>query len=170
MTPPSPKHLFAAILLGMAVLVTACAPDKVLYVDKAWVRLSPNEDTPSGGYFTVHGGEEDVRLLSVTSPAVLRIEMHESVERDSMMSMQSVNGVDIPARKDVEFAPGGRHLMIWGINPGVKAQGKLPLTFIFSNGDRILYDAVIRATGDGAAAPAAAHDHMEDMDMENMQH
>lgn len=155
---PHPARLFPAMfLLGLALTLAACGQAKILYVDQAWVRMSTNADTPSAGYFTVHGGEEDVRLLSVISPAVLRVEMHESMEKDGMMSMEPVNGIDIPARTDVTFGPGGKHLMIWGINPGVKAQGKLPLTFIFSNGDRIIYDAVIRSTGEGAPAAGEAH-------------
>lgn len=169
MTPPAPQRLLVPFLLGLIMFVSACAPARVLYVDQAWIRHSANDDMPSGGYFTVHGGEEDVRLLSVISPAVIRVEMHESVERDGVMSMQTVNGVNIPARTDVTFGPGGTHLMIWGINKGVRKQGKLPLTFIFSNGDRIIVDAVIRAPGAAEAAPPA-HEHVEGMDMENMKH
>lgn len=169
MRRPAPQSLFLPFLLGFVLLLSACAPAKVLYVDQAWVKLSANDDMPSSGYFTVHGGEEDVRLLSVISPAVLRIEMHESIERDGVMSMQTVNGINIPARTDVAFGPGGAHLMIWGINQGIKTQGKLPLTFIFSNGDRIIVDAVIRPAGSAEGAPPA-HAHVEGMDMENMKH
>jgi periplasmic copper chaperone A len=152
MHPLSVRRLPVAILLGLTLILAACGQAKLLYVDQAWVRLSANEDTPSAGYFTIHGGEEDVKLLSVISPAVLRVEMHESVEKDSMMSMAAVKAVDVPAGEDVTFGPGGKHLMIWGINPGAKKMGKLPLTFIFSNGDRIIYDAVIRSAGDGPPA------------------
>ena len=152
MTPKTARRFPAAFLLGLSLFLAACGQAKLLYVDQAWVRVSANDESPSAGYFTVHGGEEDVRLLSVISPAVLRVEMHESVEKDGMMSMEPVKAVDIPARTDVTFGPGGKHLMIWGINPGAKAQGKLPLTFIFSNGDRIIYDAVIRSPADGAPA------------------
>lgn len=169
MTRSAPFRPIAYFLLGLTMLVSACAPAKVLFVDQAWVRLSANDGMPSAGYFTVHGGEEDVRLLSVISPAVLRIEMHESVKRDGIMSMQPVNGIDIPARTDATFGPGGAHLMIWGINQGIRKQGKLPLTFIFSNGDRIIVDAAIRAAGSSEAAPAA-HEHREGMDMGNMKH
>lgn len=167
-TAASPR-LLAAFLVGITMLLSACAPAKVLYVDQAWVKLSANDEAPSAGYFTVHGGEEEVRLLSVISPAVLRVEMHESIERDGVMSMQTVNGATIPARTDVTFGPGGAHLMIWGINPGIKQQGKLPLTFIFSNGDRIIVEAVIRAPSSADGAPPA-HVHGEGMDMGNMKH
>src|SRR3546814_609381 len=77
-----------ARLLGVTLLLAACAPAKVLYVDQAWVRLSPNDATPAAGYFTVHGGEEDVRLLSVISPEVLRVELHESIDKNGVLTMQ----------------------------------------------------------------------------------
>src|SRR3546814_5202891 len=105
------RPLSFALLLGVTLLLAACAPAKVLYVDQAWVRLSPNDATPSAGYFTVHGGEEDVRLLSVISPEVLRVEMHESIDKNGVMTMQPIKGVDIPAQGKVTFAPGGKHLM-----------------------------------------------------------
>lgn len=155
MTSQNARRLSAIFLAGLGLMLSACGQDKVLYVDQAWVRLSANKDMPSAGYFTVHGGEEDVRLLSVISPTVIRIDMHESKEQNGVMTMDPVGGIDIPARAEVVFAPGGKHLMIWGINQAVKSQGKLPLTFIFSNGDRIIYDAVLRQPGasEGPAAP-----------------
>ncbi|HKR16264.1 copper chaperone PCu(A)C [Rhizorhapis sp.] len=159
MIPHTAQRLPAIFLVGLSLMLAACGQQKILYVDQAWVRLSANQDTPSGGYFTVHGGEEDVRLLSVISPTVLRIELHQSLEKNGMMSMEPVNGVDIPARTDVVFGPGGKHLMIWGINPAIRKQGKLPLTFIFSNGDRIIYDAVLRQPGASEAAPAPKDEH-----------
>ena len=159
MTSQIARRLPAIFLVGLSMMLSACGQDKVLYVDQAWVRLSPNENMPSAGYFTVHGGEEDVRLLSVISPTVIRIDLHESREQNGIMSMDPVGGVDIPARSDVAFGPGGKHLMIWGINQAVKSQGKLPLTFIFSNGDRILYDAVLRQPGADDAAAAMTEEH-----------
>lgn len=155
----SVQRLPTALLLGLTLFLAACGQPAVLHVDQAWVRVSPNQDMPSAGYFTIHGGEEDVRLLSIVSPAVLRIEVHETVERNGMTSMQPVESVEVPAGNDVVFGPGGKHLMIWGINPAVKSQGTLPLTFIFSNGDRIIHDAVLRQPAASGGAPAAAGEH-----------
>src|SRR3546814_14361680 len=112
---------------------TRCA--LVTGVQTCALPISPNDATPSAGYFTVHGGEEDVRLLSVISPEVLRVEMHESIDKNGVMTMQTIKGVDIPAQGKVTFAPGGKHLMIWGINAAAKTQGKMPFTLIFSNGE-----------------------------------
>jgi copper(I)-binding protein len=138
-----------ALLLAMGtVFALGGCEQRPLYVDGAYIRLSPNPETPSSGYFTVHGGAQPVTLRDVTTDAAVRIEMHDSVMKNGMMSMRQIDSVDIPAKSVVRFEPGGRHLMLWQVNPGVAATGKITLTFLFSNGDRILVDAAIQKTGE----------------------
>ncbi len=139
-------------VLAAPLLLGACADPPPLYVDQAWVRVNPNPQAPSAGYFVVHGGPEPVDLRGVLTDRALRIEMHESAEEHGTMAMKPVDAVAIPAKTEVAFAPGGKHIMIFGINPEAVAQGKLPLTFLFSNGDRIIVDAVVQTVG--GAAPA----------------
>lgn len=144
--------LFTA--LAAPLLLAACADPPPLYVDQAYVRVNPNPEAPSAGYFVVHGGEAPVDLRGVLSDRALRIEMHESVDEGGMMKMKPVDAVAIPARTEVAFAPGGKHIMLFGINPEAVAQGTIPLTFLFSNGDRIIVDTVVQKPA--GAAPAAA--------------
>lgn len=146
------RKLLAILLpIASAVILAGCEP-KPLYVDQAYVRLSPNPDSPSAGYFTVHGGEQDVVLREVMSEAAVLVEMHDSVMKGGMMTMKPVESVDVPAGGTVRFEPGGKHLMLWKINRGVAASGKIPLVFLFSNGDRILVDAAVQQPG--TAPPA----------------
>lgn len=151
------KLLVALTLVIVPQFLAACADPPPLFVDQAWIRISPNKDMPSAGYFVVHGGETPVELRGVTTDRALRVEMHESMENGGKMTMQPIDKVSVPAKTQVAFAPGGKHLMLWGINPEAVAQGKVPLTFLFSNGGgRIMVDAVVQKAG--AATPEAA-DH-----------
>jgi len=160
-----------ALLPAVALIALTGCEKAPLYVDQAVIRLSPNADAPSAGYFTVHGGSDPVTLRDVTSEAAVRVEMHDSVTTNGVMTMKKLDSVDVPAKTVVKFAPGGKHLMLWTVNPTVAATGKVTLTFIFSNGDRILVDAAVQKTG---GAPAASghegmdHDHMAGMG--NMAH
>ncbi|HEX7852207.1 MAG TPA: copper chaperone PCu(A)C [Sphingobium sp.] len=144
------RSLLTTLLPAIGLIALTGCEKAPLYVDKATIRLSPNPETPSAGYFTVHGGSDPVTLRDVTSEAAIRVEMHDSVMKNGMMSMQRLDSVDIPAKSVVKFEPGGRHLMIWKVNPGIAATGKVTLTFIFSNGDRILVDAAVQKTGEAA--------------------
>ncbi|MBF6601470.1 MAG: copper chaperone PCu(A)C [Sphingorhabdus sp.] len=141
-----------------ALFLTACGQGDVLLVEKAVVNLSPVDGNPSAGYFTVRGGPEDVTLVAVTADDSMRLEMHETVEEDGVSKMQAVEKVAIPAGGTVKFEPGGKHLMIWGVGNSSIQRGTLRMIFIFSNDDRIQFDAVINKVGGAKTDDAADAD------------
>lgn len=144
-----------AILLAASasLLLASCGQGDILYADKAVVNLSPVDGNPSAGYMNLHGGRVDVALVGATSDDVLRMEMHETVEKNGMTSMAKLKSIPVPAGKTVKLEPGGKHLMIWGVGEGSKQRGLLTMTLIYSNDDRIEINAVIKKAGE--AAPAA---------------
>lgn len=150
------RAIFPAMALFSLASLAACGDPAPTYVDQAWIRLSPNADSPSAGYFTVHGGDAPVTLRGVLTDRAQRVEMHESLEQGGMMTMRPVESVEVPAKATVTFAPGGKHIMLWGVNPAAVEQGKMPLTFLFSNGDRIIVDAVIQKPKETAAPEGEA--------------
>jgi copper(I)-binding protein len=133
-------------------LLVSCGQGDILYADKAVVNLSPVEGNPSAGYMNLHGGRVDVALVGVTSDDVLRMEMHETVEKDGMASMAKLKSIPVPAGKTVKLEPGGKHLMIWGVGEGSKKRGLLTMTLIYSNNDRIEINAVVKNAGEAAPA------------------
>ncbi|WP_339827218.1 copper chaperone PCu(A)C [uncultured Parasphingorhabdus sp.] len=133
-----------------SLLLASCGQGDILYADKAVVNLSPVEGNPSAGYMDLHGGRVDVELVSVISDDVLRMEMHETTEKDGMMSMAQLKSIPVPAGKTVKLEPGGKHLMIWGVGEGSKKRGLLTMTLIYSNDDRIEINAVVKNAGDPA--------------------
>ena len=147
------------IALAAPLALAACGDPAPTYVDQAWIRLSPNKDTPSAGYFVVHGGDAATKLRGVITDYALKVEMHESMSEGGRMSMKPLDSVDIPAKSTVAFAPGGRHLMLWGVNDTAIGRGKMTLTFLRANGDRLLVDAVIQKPGAPAAAPEEHKPH-----------
>ena len=97
----------ALIALAAPLALTACGDPAPTYIDQAWIRLSPNKDRPSAGYFVAHGGDSATQLRGVLTDYALKVEMHESVEENGVMTMKPINSVDIPAEGTVTFAPGG---------------------------------------------------------------
>lgn len=152
------RLLHFAAILATPLALAACADPAPLYVDQAWIKLNANPEAPSSGYFMIHGGPEAVTLRGVRTEGALRIEMHDNVMKNGMMTMVPIDSVEVPAETKVAFAPGGKHLMIYGVNPAVVKEGKLSLMFIFSNGDRLPVDAVIQKAG-AAEAPMNGTEH-----------
>lgn len=133
----------AALLL---FTFSSCSEPAQLRVDEVKLVLSPVDSGPSALYFTVHGGVQDVYLYSVTSDSVIRSEMHETGKdaATGMMTMTAQTRIKIPAKGKVEFKRGGKHVMMWGVNLRARRLGEAGMQFLFSNGDRILVDAVIQ--------------------------
>ena len=91
--------------------------------------------------------------MKVSSPMVIRTEMHESMASGGMAggmtSMKPiVGGVEVPAGRTVEFKPGGRHLMLNYVNLGIVPPRTLQLNFSFASGERIMVDAKVLRAGD----------------------
>ncbi len=134
--------------LGVAAMALAsCSPPKQLSVDGAWVRLGAVAGRPAAAYFTVHGGPTPATLISVTTDVAIKAEMHETMAKGGVTSMAPLARVEIPANTDVSFAPGGRHVMLFSMNSGIKPGDRTMLTFAFSDGTRILDNANVVAAG-----------------------
>lgn len=132
------------------LMLASCAPDPELRIDDAVVRLAATPKNPAAGYFTVVGGPKADRLLDVSSPVVIRTEMHESMAGHSgMMSMKPIEGgIEVPAGRAVEFKPGGKHVMMFNVNPGIVPPRTLQMIFTFASGERITVDAQVKRAGD----------------------
>ncbi|MGI4732775.1 MAG: copper chaperone PCu(A)C [Janthinobacterium lividum] len=143
------------LLLCVAALLpaTGCSKPRELYVDHAWVRLPAVAGQPAAAYFTVHGGAAPATLIDVSSDVAIRSEMHETMTGTGsgaagMTSMKPMPSVAIPARSTDRFAPAGRHVMLFGLDPSVKRGGAIALTFTFGNGERIQQTAPVLNAGD----------------------
>lgn len=126
----------------------------------AWVRLPAVAGRPAGGYFMAHGTPTADALVAVTSPRAERIELHSMTNDNGVMKMRKEASFPLPAGGTLTFAPGGSHLMLFGLSNDVKPGGTVPLTFRFKSGATVTIDAEARAAS--AAAPGAAaagHQH-----------
>jgi len=135
-------------ILASAILLSACQQPKQVSVTDAWVRLAAVPANPSAAYFTLNGGPRDATLTGVSSPAAVRTEMHESMNSGGMMSMAPLKLVALRAGGEVAFAPGGKHVMVYGLR--ARAGGSVPLTFAFADGQKLTTQAKVVAAGDPA--------------------
>ena len=73
----------------------------------------PTNGRSGAGYFTLtNDGPVDV-LMAVTADFP-RVMIHESLMQDGVMTMQHRMMVEVPERGEIEFGPGGYHVMFMG--------------------------------------------------------
>jgi len=98
--------------------------------------LRVNEHIPGqsvlAGYLTFsNSSEEALTLLSVEANFADRVEMHQTMNMNGINQMRPLQSVQIEPGKSVVFEPGGRHLMIMGVEKS--ENGAAELTFYFDN-------------------------------------
>ena len=134
-----------------ALLLAGCLGPDAIEAENAWVRLPAVAGRPGSGYFTLRGGPQSTTLISVRSDLAIRTEMHATMRMDGgAMTMRPLAAVPVAAHGEVTFAPGGRHLMLYGVSPALKAGGSTILTFTFADGTRIERKAWAIGPGDPA--------------------
>lgn len=84
-----------------------------LTISSAFTRATLPNAPVGGGYLTiVNAGPADDRLLSVSTPAAGKAEIHEMKMEGDVMKMNALpDGLVIPAGGTVTLEPGGYHLM-----------------------------------------------------------
>jgi periplasmic copper chaperone A len=141
-------HLLAPIA-ALAAISCSPTPPQAVTVSDAIVSLPAVPGRPGAAYFTIDGDAENIVLTGVSSPQAGRIELHETMQQGGMHRMAPIRSLPI-GRAQVRFAPGGRHAMLFDIQPAVAVGGTMPLTFRFEGAPEVTVQAEIRAPGDVA--------------------
>ena len=146
------QRTMIGLAAGLPLAMTACSEPPRLAVDHAWVRLAAVPSRPAAAYFTLHGGPVDATLINVTTDVAVRSELHESVAGPGgITSMRPIGNVPVPATRAVTFRPGGRHVMLFDVNPGIRpGERRILLTFTFADGSRLQRNAAVLGAGDAA--------------------
>jgi copper(I)-binding protein len=55
---------------------------------------------------------------------------------DGLMEMREVTGMTIPANGQINFEPGGKHLMLMGPKEHLKTGQKVDMTLVFKSGKK----------------------------------
>lgn len=141
-----PVAAACAAVLGLGALAgcgssgSAAASPARISVSNAYIPL-PASPTMAVAYFDIgnSGGSAD-RLLNVSSPAVQSAALNQS----TATSMQTVDGVDVPAHGAAHLARGGTHVMLMGLGPSLRIGQRIQLTLTFRNSGAVTVEATVQ--------------------------
>jgi len=152
------KHRWVLVLLALAAVLVACGGNDSaattgnevtvgdLAIVDAWARPPAMAGGNAAAYFVVRNdGDTADRLIGVSSTLAMA-EMHKSVMADDgTMTMNPVDGVDIPAGSSVAFERGGLHIMFMGVAEPPAVGDTISLTLVFQNAGEVTLDVPVRA-------------------------
>lgn len=139
--------LATAALLALAACNQGPPPQPAVEVTDAMVMLPVVPGRPGAAYFTLRTNNDPTKLVNVTSPKVERIELHETREENGVSQMGPMEDLVFPSAGVLEFKSGGRHAMLFGLEPALRAGDKVPLTFTFEPAPPVTVQAVVHAAG-----------------------
>ncbi len=154
---------FATALLFASASLHA-QEDKAIAVGKAVARATVGKQPNGAAFLQIENrGKTDDALLSASSPAASRVEIHTMSMEGDVMRMRALDRLEIKAGQAVVMKPGGgAHLMLMGLKKPLAAGESIPMTLNFRNAGKVEVTAEVAAMGmpkPAAAADAHAHGH-----------
>lgn len=148
------------LLAALALPLPALAQDTVteagaLRIVNPWTRAA-GQGMQGGGFLTIRNtAAEPDRMISATSPAAGRLELHTHIRDGDVMRMRPVADIPVPANGEVTLQPGGLHLMLIGLTQPMNDGGTIPVTLRFERAGEVTVSFAVQAAG--ARQPAHRH-------------
>lgn len=157
------KPFYAAILLAGSTLgLAACgggaeqpAPEAAantiagVEVTNARLVLPPVTGNPAAIYLDLaNNSDRNIAFRSADVAKAKGAEIHDTIEQNGKMFMGPPPPVMVEKGGTAAFEPGARHIMVFELDPAVKAGDKLEVTLIAAGGKRHSFEATAQGAGD----------------------
>jgi copper(I)-binding protein len=135
--------LLAWVWLPMAV--TAAEPAPSLVLSDAWVRALPPGQPNTAAYLTAtNSGASAVIIVAASADIADAVEMHTTREVDGYQRMERLQEVPVAPGQSVIFAPGGKHLMLLGLERMPAPGEQVRLCLALAGGGEACTTATVR--------------------------
>ena len=119
-----------------------------LHIRHPWARATPPGTTVGVGYFEIrNNGAQPDRLLSATSPAAKRVEMHLTEHAGEIAKMRQLRAFEVPARERLTLEPNGAHLMLIDVVQPLKKGERFPMKLRFERAGEIEVEFEVQEMG-----------------------
>jgi copper(I)-binding protein len=119
-------------------------------VRDAWLRRAPPGAPALGGYLTlISHSDQPLAIVKIFSVNFSSIEAHETIEKDGLMTMRPLTELILPPKGQLDFVPGGKHLMLIGLQRPRAAAESYPITLTDSSGCTTTVNFPQRSAPDG---------------------
>ena len=139
--------LATAALLALAACGASGSEAPAVEVEDVAVTLPAVPGRPGAAYFTLRTEHEEMRLVSISSPSADGVELHEMREENGVWRMAAMKEGRFPPSGEMKFEPGGRHAMLFGLDPKLKEGATIDLTFNFDPAPPVTVHAEVRRPG-----------------------
>ncbi|KZN29417.1 copper chaperone PCu(A)C [Pseudoalteromonas luteoviolacea] len=131
-----------------------------LQVSNAKIRAFLPAAKSTAGYLTLDNKtKKPITIVKAKIEGLGRVEIHEHIHSNGMMKMQPVKNLVVPANGQVEFKPGGYHLMAFEPKVKLKVGETRNLTLYFSDGEKVENKIKVVSLKDAFSSESHHHHH-----------
>ena len=124
-------------------LVTGVIYAEVI-VTAATVRLLPPSVPNTAAYFSIQNSSDTTKILIGASAAfATKAEIHNHIMVNDMMRMEQQSEVVINPGQSVQFAPGGLHIMLFGLKQPLSEGESVAISLQTKDGESIIISAKV---------------------------
>jgi periplasmic copper chaperone A len=137
--------VFLVLIFTLAACTNQSSPSQGLSIEGAWARPGLTGGN-SAIYLLINNptSQEDT-LISAGSDVAEFVELHmTSMDADGNMRMQQQESILVAANSQVEFKPGGLHIMLIQLQQDLTADQVIPVTLRFENAGSIQIQATVK--------------------------
>jgi periplasmic copper chaperone A len=142
------KWIFLA-MVSFAGAVLAHSHEKGdIQVRHPWSRATPPGAKVGAGYMEIrNNGAQPDRLLSASTAAARRVEIHVTERDGEVIRMREVKALAIPARERFTLRPGAAHLMLVDLVQPLKKGDRFALTLRFERAGELKIELEVQDLG-----------------------
>ncbi|MUJ24011.1 copper chaperone PCu(A)C [Aliivibrio fischeri] len=134
-------------LLALSALFISSASfaQSDLIIENPYARATPPNAVNSAIFMTIkNNGDKDRTLVSATTSAANKVELHTVVKSDGMMKMREVDSMTIAKDSETVLKPGGLHIMLFELTGPLKEEEFIDVSLNFANGDKEIFKAPVK--------------------------
>lgn len=149
--------LKALLLASLALSPLAYANSDIMAHD-AYARATP-PNAPTSAIFAqfMNQGDEDRYIVSVSTPAAGKVELHDVIHDGDVMQMRQIEKIKLPAHGMAELKPGSLHIMLFDLKQPLAEGEKIDVEVTFANGEKLSFQAPVKKVMSGMKKMQHSH-------------
>ena len=100
-----------------------------------WINSARDGESSAVYMQITNRGDTDITILSASSAAAKRVELHRTIIENDIARMEAQNGLVIPAGETVELGPAGAHIMLMALTADLVPNNQFALQLICDSGE-----------------------------------
>lgn len=137
------KHLVKTSLFATLLLMLSHMAWADVAITEAWARASTPGQKVGAAYMTLQSAQPLKLVYVESSSHADEVEIHSMTMNNGIMKMRKLDALELQPNKPEKLAPGGFHLMLFGLKKPLKAGETVTLKLCFKDkADHITHQSV----------------------------